>query len=349
MSGPHPAPSPAPRLVPLGWHWGGQARRLVAAGRARAMLGGGFAASAFEWWRLDDERLERQPADPLEIGERAPEELAAFAAPRPRPFHEPRIMAILNVTPDSFSDGGRHLDAEAAIRHGLRMIAEGADIVDVGGESTRPGAAPVDAGEELRRVIPVIRALAAEGATVSVDSRKAEVMEAAIEAGGRMLNDVSGFSFDPRAPHVAAACDVPVIVTHSRGTPRTMNRLAGYRQPLLEVCGELEARLRLLWEHGVARHRMVVDPGIGFAKKQPHNLELLRYLPALHGLGLPLALGLSRKGITRALEEIRPPEARLPASLAAAFHALTCGVVLLRVHDVAATRQMVDLFRELAA
>ncbi len=332
-------------LIPRAWHWGEEARRLVAAGRALAVLGGGFAVSLFALREGGRERL----LTPAEAAQQAPERLAAFVRPRPAPFDRPRLLGVLNVTPDSFSGDGLAGQVEQAVAHGLALVAAGADFVDVGGESTRPGAVPVAPEEERARVLPVIRELVAAGVRVSLDSRRAAVMAAALEAGAVMLNDVSGFTFDPEAARLAATSGAWLVVGHSRGVPATMNRNPRYGDVLAEVMAELDDRLARLEALGADRDRLLVDPGFGFAKKEPHQLELLRELAALHGLGRPLVVGVSRKGITRALEQIRPPQRRLPASLALAFHALARGARLLRVHDVAETRQLVALFEALSA
>jgi dihydropteroate synthase len=257
-------------------------------------------------------------------------------------------MGILNVTPDSFSDGGTFQDPEAAVRHGLALAAAGADIVDVGGESTRPGAAAVPVAEELRRVLPVVARLARAGVTVSIDTRKAEVMRAATDMGATIVNDVSGLTFDPRAATAAAACGARVVLMHMRGTPATMSRAPAYRACALEVMDELALRIAAAAAAGIARARLIVDPGLCFAKHEPHNLELLRDLALLHGLGCPLLIGASRKGWARWIEARHRPAERLPASLAAAQWALDRGARILRVHDVAATRQLVDAWATLA-
>lgn len=265
---------------------------------------------------------------------------AAFAAPRPPPFDRPRLMGILNVTPDSFSDGGTYADPDRAIGHGLRLAREGADIVDVGGESTRPGATPVPVEEELRRVVPVVEALAREGVTVSIDTRKAEVMAAALRAGARIINDVSGLTCDPRSIEVAAGSEAFVVLMHMAGEPATMNEAPRYEACALEVFDWLAARVQACDAAGVARERIVVDPGLCFAKHEPHNLDLLRHLALYHGLGCPVLLGASRKGWTAQLDREWPAGDRLAASLVAAQWALDRGVQVLRVHDVAAHRQM---------
>ncbi|MFC3230321.1 dihydropteroate synthase [Marinibaculum pumilum] len=258
----------------------------------------------------------------------------------------PLVMGILNVTPDSFADGGRHDAPQQAIAHGLRLAAEGADIVDVGGESTRPGAAEVPPAEEAARVVPVIRALAAEGVCVSVDTRRAAVMEQAAAAGAAILNDVSGLSFDPAAMAVAAGFPGPVVLMHMRGTPADMVRRTDYPDGVVPaVCDWARERLAACEAAGIGRERIVLDPGIGFAKTWAQSLELLAALPRLAALGRPLLVGASRKSFIGHLADAPTPDARLPGSLAAALWAATAGADILRVHDVAATRQALAVWQ----
>lgn len=342
---------PAPRhwLRPTGLVTGPEARRLVEASHARPLLGGPQAFTLVERIVWDGIRPPVRLTVPVVAVD--PRELGPFTAAPPPPFDRPRLMAILNVTPDSFSDGGAHADPAAAIAHGLRLVAEGAEIVDVGGESTRPGALPVPVEEELRRVLPVVEGLAREGVTVSIDTRKAAVMEAAVAAGARLVNDVSGLAFDPAAAAAAARAagqGAWIVLMHMRGTPATMNEAPAYRACALEVADELAARRAAALAAGIPGERLILDPGFCFAKHEAHNLELLRDLALLHGLSCPLLVGLSRKGWVAWLEEVRPPAARLPGSLAAAQWALDRGARLLRVHDVAATRQVLDAWATLA-
>jgi len=338
-------------LEPLALHAGAEGRALIAADVALPLLGGRFACSLFAVVATGEVAFGRRvprPAAAVRDDPALAQALAALRAARPAPFDRPRIMGILNVTPDSFSDGGRHASADAAVEAGLALVASGADIVDVGGESTRPGSRPVPAEEELARVLPVVGGLAREGVFVSVDTRKAGVAEAALAAGARMVNDVSGLRHDPALAEVVARAGAFLVVTHSRGEPATMNLAPAYRDCAVETFLELEAMLARARAADVPEHRLLADPGLGFAKKEPHNLAILRRLGLFHGLGVPLVLGASRKGLTARLERGWRPDERLPASLAAAWEALRSGVTLLRVHDVAATRQCVDLFEALA-
>lgn len=258
----------------------------------------------------------------------------------------PRIMGVLNVTPDSFSDGGQYLDAAAAVDHGLRLAREGAHLVDVGGESTRPGADPVDEAEERRRVEPVVRALAAEGVAVSIDTRRASIAEAALEAGAVMVNDVSGGLFDPRLLPLAAERGCELVLMHAQGDPATMQADPRYGDATADVARVLRARAAAAVEAGVEPGRLLLDPGIGFGKRLEHNLALLRRLPELRSLGQPLLLGVSRKSFIghitgaerqedwRAPQRRDRPEERLGGTAAAVAACVLGGAQVLRVHDV---------------
>jgi dihydropteroate synthase len=257
----------------------------------------------------------------------------------------PRLMGIVNVTPDSFSDGGAFSSAQDAIAHALRLEAEGADILDIGGESTRPGAEPVSIDDELRRVLPVIEGLAGRTkALISIDTRKAEVMRRALAAGAHMINDVAALAYEPACMEVAAASDAPIVLMHAQGDPRTMQAAPYYDDCLLDVCDWLEARITACEAAGIARSRLVVDPGIGFGKNLAHNLELLAGLTLLHGLGVPLLLGASRKSFIGMLSGVKTARERVPGSIAAALQGAAQGVQILRVHDVAETRQALTVW-----
>ena len=249
----------------------------------------------------------------------------------------PRIMGVLNRTPDSFSDAGAYTDFDAALAHARAMLDEGADILDLGGESTRPGAAPVPVDEEIRRVIPLVERLAgALGARVSVDTSKPEVMRAAIKAGAVMINDVYALR-QPGAMEVVAGSDVAVCLMHMQGEPRTMQQDPQYQDVVREVGAFLVERAEACLAAGIARERIVLDPGFGFGKTREHNLALLRRLPELAALGYPLLVGLSRKSMLGTLLGGKPVEQRLHASVAAATVAVMNGAHILRVHDVAPT------------
>jgi dihydropteroate synthase len=249
------------------------------------------------------------------------------------------LMAVLNVTPDSFSDGGRYAAKDAAVEHGLRLAAEGADLLDVGGESTRPGSAPVPPDEELGRTLPVVRELVLRARIpVSIDTTKAEVARAAIDAGAEVVNDVSGLRRDPALAAAVARSDAALCLMHSRGTPQDMQQRAAYGDLLGEVHDELLEALRRGLEAGVAEERIALDPGLGFAKTADHNWLLLRRLRELTQLGRPLLVGASRKSFLGKLSG-KPAAERLSASVAAAAVAALHGASLVRVHDVAATRE----------
>jgi len=261
---------------------------------------------------------------------------------------QPQIAGIVNVTPDSFSDGGAYIDAEAAANAGHAMLAAGAAIVDVGGESTRPGAKPVWEGDEEARVAPVIRTLAASGAAVSIDSRKAQVMASALACGATMVNDVSALTWDPRAAEVVARAGCPVVLMHHLGAPETMQDNPRYDRPvLLEIYDWLEERIAAAVAAGIARDRIIVDPGFGFGKTVQHNLQLMNGLALLHGLGCPIMLGASRKRSIGALSNEAPADQRLPGSIALALKGAEQGVQLLRVHDVPETIQALRIWRGL--
>jgi dihydropteroate synthase len=251
------------------------------------------------------------------------------------PLGRPLVMGIVNVTADSFSDGGRYLDLDRAISHGEQLAAEGADLVDVGGESTRPGAAPVPIDEELARVIPVVSALAAKGIAVSVDTMKPEVMHAAAQAGCAMLNDVNGFRA-PGAIEAAVASGAAICAMHMQGTPATMQSDPRYDDVVVEVRDFLASRARALEAAGVSRERIVLDPGFGFGKNFAHNVALVKGLAAIAALGYPVLAGLSRK---RMIGEItgRAVGERVAGSVAAALAAVQNGASLVRVHDVKPT------------
>ncbi len=275
--------------------------------------------------------------------------LEAACAPRPPlaglSLDRPRVMGIVNVTPDSFSDGGSFASAGAAVDHGLRLAEEGADILDIGGESTRPGAEPVPLDEELSRVMPVIEGLRARtDARISVDTRTAEVMRRAAAAGADILNDVSALTHDPEALAVARESGLPVILMHAQGDPRTMNDNPRYGDVLLDVFDFLEARVAACEAAGIPRKKLVVDPGIGFGKHLHHNIAVLWGMSLFHGLGVPVLLGASRKKLIGQLCNVDDPKARVPGSLAAALAAVAQGVQIVRVHDVAATRQAIAVW-----
>jgi dihydropteroate synthase len=246
-------------------------------------------------------------------------------------------MGIVNVTPDSFSDGGRHVAAEQAIAHGLKLAGEGADILDVGGESTRPGSEGVEEGEELARVVPVIEGLANAGHKVSCDTRKASVMRAALKAGAAIINDVSALQHDPQSLAAMAEADCPVVLMHAQGDPRTMQLSPSYADVALDVFDALEARIAQCVAAGIAKERLIADPGIGFGKSFRHNLDLLHQFTLFHGLGVAVLMGLSRKGFVGALTGEKTAANRVNGSVGGALWSALNGAHILRVHDVKAT------------
>jgi len=289
----------------------------------------GLGESALMAWRNLVE-----PRAPLRLGVRSV------------PLDQPQVVGIVNPTPDSFSDGGRYEDAEAAAAAGCAMAEAGAAIIDVGGESTRPGAKPIWEGDEEARILPVVESIARAGNAVSIDSRKAGVMSAALGAGATMVNDVSALTFDERSAGVVAAARCAVVLMHHKGSPETMQDAPSYGRPvLLEVYDWLAARIEAAEAAGIARDRFIVDPGIGFGKSVKHNLDLLNGVAMLHGLGCPIMIGASRKRMIGALAGEAPADRRLGGSVALAVAAAAHGVQLLRVHDVAETVQALRVWR----
>lgn len=276
--------------------------------------------------------------------------LDRLSTPRPPlcglALDRPRIMGVVNVTPDSFSDGGRFLDRDRAIAQAEALVEAGADLLDLGGESTRPGAEPVPPAEERARVVPVIAALRARGLSIpiSIDTRNAEVARAALDAGADLLNDVSALRHDPAYAALAAAGGAPVCLMHAQGDPRTMQDAPHYGDVLVEVAAFLAGRVAAAEAAGIPRDRLLVDPGIGFGKTVAHNLALVRGLSILHDLGCPILFGASRKRFIGAIAGIDIPDRRGPGSIAVALEALRQGAQVLRVHDVAETRQAVALW-----
>jgi len=348
-------------LRPLGLLAGRTARELVAGGRGHWLAGGPLAFELCEVILRGPGATERIVA-PMSLvaawGEsllpaaraRVGELYAKLTAPRRLPGAQsaPLLMGIVNVTPDSFSDGGELGDPAAAIAQAAGLVEQGAAILDVGGESVRPGASPVDAETERARVLPVLEGVAAlrlDGVALSVDTRKAAIMRAALAAGTDMINDVSALTYDDDSLTVVAAGEASVVLMHMAGEPATMNRDPQYEDAPLEIFDYLEARVAACCEAGIAHARLIVDPGIAFGKDSAHNLAILERIALYHGLGCPILLGVSRKGLTAAMEEGHAPKDRWPGSLAASLFALGQGVQILRVHDVAAMRQALDVWR----
>jgi dihydropteroate synthase len=329
-------------------------------GKVARLAGGLNWFSAAELIKVEGHRRTASELVPVEgIESRFDDDMAAqwtaLTAPRPPlqmgertiRLDQPQVMGIVNATPDSFSDGGRFADANAAAEAGADMARDGAAIVDVGGESTRPGARTIWEGDEIERIAPVIRQLAAGGAAVSVDTRKADVMTAALEAGARLINDVSALTYDDRSAEVVAAAGVPVILMHHQGAPEVMQDDPRYDDVLVEIYRWLEGRIAAAVEAGIAREKILVDPGFGFGKNVAHNLELMNGLAVFHSLGCPLVVGASRKRSIGALSGEAPADQRLGGSIAFALKAVEQGAQLLRVHDVPETVQALRIWRGL--
>ncbi len=283
--------------------------------------------------------------------------LNALQAPRPAMtlpgrslpmgFGRPLIMGIVNVTPDSFSDGGRFLHIDAALEHAEQLMTAGADIIDIGGESTRPGAKPVWEEEERQRVLPVIEGLAGRGTILSIDSRRSGVIKAALKAGAQIINDISALTYDSDSMALAAESGAPVILMHALGPPQTMQDNPHYEAVVPEVFCWLRDRIQACEAAGIDPAHLIADPGIGFGKTVRHNCDLINGLAALHSLGVPLLLGVSRKRFIGALSQEEAPDQRLAGSLLAAFRGLTQGAHILRVHDVAETAQALRVLQGL--
>ncbi len=292
------------------------------------------------------EVFQREWPDPVELAD----VVERLTTPRGRfaglDLTRPRIMGIVNVTPDSFSDGGQHASVERAVAHAMALVAAGADIIDIGGESTRPGSDAVAVDEELARIVPVIRALREKtDAVISIDTRKAEVMKQAARAGADILNDVSALTHDPAALETAERLGLPVILMHAQGDPKTMNDDPQYGDLVLDVYDFLASRIAACEASGIPRTKLCVDPGIGFGKHLKHNVAMMASLSILHGLGVPVLLGASRKKMIGQLCDVPDPKNRVPGSLATVLVAAEQGVQIMRVHDVAETAQALAVWQ----
>ncbi len=314
--------------------------------KAARDIAGGWA------WFTHAEMLSRKgPSQIVPVGDIPDEVLRNISDPRAPicglAMTAPRVMGILNVTPDSFSDGGRHNRFSDAVARAGAMVDEGADLLDIGGESTRPGADFVDQKAEISRTLPVIEALQSTGlsAPLSIDTRKADVARAALNAGAAMFNDVTAFQYDPQSLPLAVEKQPFVCLMHSPGEPATMQNDPHYENVLLDIYDHLEARIKICVAAGLPKSRIVVDPGIGFGKTLDHNLQLIRGLSLFHGLGCPVLLGVSRKGFIGKLAFAQEAADRVAGSLAIGQEALRQGVQFLRVHDVWQTRQAINLWK----
>jgi dihydropteroate synthase len=339
-------------LEPIGLLYGAVAKDAIAVGSALPLAGGPIAFSAVRFWEGEPGAIKHAIARTVTVqaldDDHIKDLLERLTAPRAPiaglSMETPRVMGIVNVTPDSFSDGGLYADAGGAVAHGNRLVAEGAHLLDIGGESTRPGADEVPVEEELRRVLPVVEGLSEAGVPLSIDTRKPEVMKRASEAGAAILNDVSGLTFAADSVSVAASLKRPVIIMHAQGEPKTMQDNPTYKDVVIEVYDFLEARIEAAVAAGIPRAMIVADPGIGFGKTSAHNLALFGSLSIFHGLGVPLLIGASRKGLIREITGGATPADRLPGSLAAALVAVEQGAQFVRVHDVRATRQAIAVW-----
>lgn len=324
---------------PCGLVYGPDAADMMTEGRGASL--GGFSSIAYTVL----ERIERSAGGKLTRSFEAGSLPRTALIPGFLDQGRPLVMGIVNVTPDSFSDGGLAATTESAISHGVELARQGADILDVGGESTRPGSDGVPQDEELRRVLPVIEGLAARGFKVSVDTRKARVMREALAAGARLVNDVAALTFDPQAMDVMAEASCPVILMHAQGDPKTMQLSPQYENVALDVYDWLAGRIEACERAGIARERLVADPGIGFGKSFRHNLDVLRQFTLYHGLGVPLLMGLSRKGFIGALTGQKLAGERVHGSVGGAVWAALNGAHILRVHDVQATVEALAVAR----
>lgn len=349
-------------LRPIGLLAGSTAREAIASGAARQLAGGPLAFTAAEMFLRRDDGVEIIGSAVAAIEEWAIAQGGAaaaavttqmFALSLPRAsvaglsMDRPRLMGVVNVTPDSFYDGARLPTTADAVAHGRALRDAGADILDVGGESTRPGSDAVSEQQELDRVLPVIEQLAADGALVSADTRRASVMRAACAAGARIINDVSALT-EPGAPAAAAETGAGMVLMHMQGAPRTMQDDPVYDHAPYEVLRFLTERIAACEAAGIARDAIVVDPGIGFGKTVAHNLQIFEQLALLHATGCAIMVGASRKSFIGAIADCADPDDRLPGSLAAATLAVSQGVQLHRVHDVTATRQALAVARAIA-
>ena len=337
-------------VEPLGLITGPVAFHALREGFALPLQGGDIA---FAFVRLIEDGEDLGVGPIREVPEDWQDEMHALAQ-RPAPFaglpmDRPLVMGVVNVTPDSFSDGGRHFDTQAAIAAGHAMLEAGADILDLGGESTRPGSATVTPEEEIARILPVLRELA-KAAPVSVDTRNAATMRVALEEGAEIINDVSALRHDPEAMAVVARSDAPVILMHMPGDdPATMQSLATYDDVAVEVAGFLRDRVAACEAAGIPRGRIAVDPGIGFGKTMAHNLALIDRLPLLTALGCRVVLGASRKRFIGTLSGVEEAGRRVHGSVAAALAGAARGASVVRVHDVAETAQALAVWRACAA
>ena len=341
-------------LEPAGLLYGAVAKEAIGFGAALPLAGSSaIAFAAVRLWEGEPGNIKHaivRLSTMQSIDEpRVKELLDRLAAPRAAiagvSMDTPRIMGIVNVTPDSFSDGGDHFEGEAAIGHAKKLAAGGADFIDIGAETTRPGSSPVPQDEELRRLLPVLKGLTGLPVPISADTRKPQVMREAAAAGAGILNDVSGLSFAAESLATAAELKLPAVIMHAQGSPETMQDNPVYMDAVIEVYDFLESRIAAAVEAGLPRECIIVDPGIGFGKTLAHNLTILHDISIFHGLGVPLMAGMSRKGFVQKLTGAEGPKESVAGSVAAAIDAVSQGVQIVRVHDVHETRQALSLWK----
>ncbi|XSG83448.1 MAG: dihydropteroate synthase [Methyloligella sp. ZOD6] len=344
-------------LRPLGFVYGPAAKTAMAEGFALPVAGGPVAFTMAEIVEGVPGKAKRRMATAGDLSLTKDTDLYALigrvTAPRPPiagissdrlASGRPLLMGIVNVTPDSFSDGGLYDQKEPAVNHAAELIQAGAEIVDIGGESTRPGAETVPGEDELSRVIPVIEELRGVKAVLSVDTRKAEVARVSAERGAKIFNDVSALTYDDESLAVARDAELSVVLMHAKGDPKTMQDKPAYADVVLEVYDYLAARIAAVREAGIPEEAIIADPGIGFGKNIDHNLDLLAHLSIFHGLGVPLLVGASRKRFIEGVMGEKNPRNREPGSQAIAISSAAQGAQILRVHDVAGTRQALDVW-----
>ncbi len=345
----------APKLYlrPLGFLYGAAAEAAITEGLALPLAGGPIAFAAAELIEGEPGKTKRRIFTAHALVDQRDADLSLLierVTAKRHPFaglalDRPLLMGIVNVTPDSFSDGGLYDTTEGAIEHAAELAQAGAAIVDVGGESTRPGSDAVDEEDELARVLPVIKGLSGLRAVLSIDTRKASVARAAADAGAKILNDVSALSYDRASPKVAAETGMSLVLMHAQGEPKSMQDNPVYADVVLEVFDYLEARIQAAEAAGIGRAKIAADPGIGFGKTMAHTLSLLSSLSLFHGLGVPLLIGASRKRFIQGVSGGKEPQAREPGSQAAAIVAAAQGAQIFRVHDVAAASQALKVWR----
>ena len=339
-------------LQPVGLLYGEVAREGKSCGVALPLASGSIAFSAVRIWEGEPGCIKHTTLTVREVrasGEpRVKELLGRLSAPRKAiigvSMNAPRIMGIVNVTPDSFSDGGGYVEPAAAIGHARALAGSGADFIDIGGESTRPGAAPVSAEEEWRRLMPVLSGLAGQQTPLSIDTRKPEVMRRASAIRADLINDISALSFSPDSLATAADIRKPVVLMHAQGDPKTMQENPAYRDVVIEVYDYLEKRIEAAASAGLPRETLIADPGIGFGKTAEHNAAILRNVSLFHGLGVPLLIGTSRKRSLQAVARVKSPKQQTSASVASALDAISQGVQIVRVHNVEETRQALAIW-----